>query len=69
MRWNAMKRVAAGAHLPIPWTLEPEKRPDDRADYISRMGQVLKNANGEDACCASPYGRYERNETFGSIST
>ena len=29
----AMKRVAAGAHLPTPWVLEPAKRPDDRADY------------------------------------
>ena len=28
---NAMKRVAAGAHLPIPWFSEPAKRPDDRA--------------------------------------
>ena len=30
---NAMKRVAAGAHLPTPWLFEPDKRPDDRADY------------------------------------
>ena len=30
---NAMKRVAAGAHLPTPWIFEPAKRPDDRADY------------------------------------
>ena len=30
---NAMKRVAAGAHLPTPWLFEPAKRPDDRADY------------------------------------
>ena len=29
----SMKRVAAGAHLPTPWLFEPEKRPDDRADY------------------------------------
>ena len=29
----AMKRVAAGAHLPTPWVFEPAKRPDDRADY------------------------------------
>ena len=29
----AMKRVAAGAHLPKPWLFEPAKRPDDRADY------------------------------------
>ena len=29
---NAMKRVAAGAHLPTPWLFEPAKRPD-RADY------------------------------------
>ena len=28
-----MKRVAAYAHLPAPWLLEPAKRPDDRADY------------------------------------
>ena len=26
---NAMKRVAAGAHLPTPWLLEPVKRPDE----------------------------------------
>ena len=30
---NAMKRVAAGAHLPTPWLFEPAERPDDRADY------------------------------------
>ena len=30
---NAMKCVAAGAHLPTPWLFEPAKRPDDRADY------------------------------------
>ena len=29
---NAMKRVAAGAHLPTPWIFEPAKHPDDRAD-------------------------------------
>ena len=29
----AMKRVAAGAHLPTPWVFEPAKHPDDRADY------------------------------------
>ena len=29
----AMKRVAAGAHLPTPWLFEPAKRPDDTADY------------------------------------
>ena len=29
--WNAyaMKRVTAGAHLPIPLIFEPAKRPDD----------------------------------------
>ena len=27
------KRVAAGAHLRTPWTFEPAKRPDERADY------------------------------------
>ena len=31
----AMKRVAAGAHLPTPWFFEPAKRPDDRADYTA----------------------------------
>ena len=30
---NAMKRVAAGAHLPTPWLFESAKRPDDKADY------------------------------------
>ena len=29
---NAMKRVAAGAHLPNPWLFEPAKHPDDRTD-------------------------------------
>ena len=29
----AMKRVAAGAHLPAPWRFEPAKRPDDKTDY------------------------------------
>ena len=33
---NAMKRVAAGAHLPRSWLFEPAKRPDDRADYCLR---------------------------------
>ena len=27
-RLHAMKRVAAGAHLPTPWLFEPAKRPD-----------------------------------------
>ena len=30
---HAIKRIAAGAHLPTPWLFEPAKRPDDRADY------------------------------------
>ena len=30
---NAMKRIAAGAHLPTLWLFEPAKRPDDTADY------------------------------------
>ena len=30
----AMKRVAAGAHLPTPSLFEPAKRPDDRADSL-----------------------------------
>ena len=30
---NAMKRVAAGAHLPTPWLFAPAKRPDDRAEF------------------------------------
>ena len=34
----AMKRVAAGAHLPIPGLFEPAKRPDDRADYYLANG-------------------------------
>ena len=29
----AIKRVAAGAHIPTPWLFEPAKRPDDAADY------------------------------------
>ena len=33
LRPCAMKRVAAGAHLPVPWLVETAKRPDDRADY------------------------------------
>ena len=33
MAANAMKRVAAGAHLPTPWLFEPARRPGDRADY------------------------------------
>ena len=28
----AIKRVAAGAHLPTPWLFEPAKRTDDKAD-------------------------------------
>ena len=34
---HAMKRVAAGAHLPAPGLFEPAKRPDDRADYCLRQ--------------------------------
>ena len=34
LRANAMKRVAAGVHLSIPWLFEPAKRPDDRVDYF-----------------------------------
>ena len=30
---NAMKRVAAGAHLLAPWLFEPVKCPEDRSDY------------------------------------
>ena len=30
---HAIKRVAAGAHLPTPRLSEPAKRPDDRTDY------------------------------------
>ena len=30
---NAMKRVAAAAHLPTPRLFEPAGRPDDRPDY------------------------------------
>ena len=37
---NAMKRVAAGAHLPIAWLFEPAKRPDDRADYCLERGKI-----------------------------
>ena len=29
----AMKRVAAGAHLPTPWLFELAELPNDRADY------------------------------------
>ena len=32
----AVKRVAAGAHLPIPWLSEPAKCPDDKAEF--RLG-------------------------------
>ena len=30
----AMKREAAGAHLPTPWSFETATRLDDRADYF-----------------------------------
>ena len=30
---NAMKRVAAAAHLSTPWLSEPAKCPGDRVDY------------------------------------
>ena len=37
----AMKRVAAGAHLPTPWLFEPAKRPDDKADYcLGKQGVI-----------------------------
>ena len=29
----AMKRIAAGAHLPTSWIFDPTKRPDDRTNY------------------------------------
>ena len=38
---NAMKRVAAGAHLPTPWFFKPAKRPDDRADYYMDLNWVV----------------------------
>ena len=28
-----MKHLAAGAHLPKPWLVDPTKWPDDRTDY------------------------------------
>ena len=31
---KAMKRVAAGAHLPTPWHFKPAKRPDGRAKLL-----------------------------------
>ena len=33
MGTHAMKRVAAGASLPISWLFEPAIRPENRADY------------------------------------
>ena len=37
---HAMKRVAAGAHLPTTWFFEPGKRPDNRADYcLDKIGK------------------------------
>ena len=38
----AIKRVAAGAHLPISWLFEPTKRPDDRADYCLNCSFLLQ---------------------------
>ena len=40
----AMKRVAAGVHLPTAWLLEPAKRTDDRADYCLEC-RLLPSAN------------------------
>ena len=37
----AMKRVAAGAHLPTPRLFGPEKRLDDRADYCQDCSSLL----------------------------
>ena len=37
-----MKRVAAGAHLPIPWTLKPEKRPEDMRTTSHEWVRLLK---------------------------
>ena len=42
---NAMKRVAAGAHLPTPWLFEHAKRPDDR-DYCLDCSFLLVQALG-----------------------
>ena len=39
----AIKRVAAGAHLPTPWLFEPAKRPDDRANYCLDWRGVCEN--------------------------
>ena len=46
---NAMKRVAAGAHLPTPWLFEPAKRPDDRADYWDSENKGLRIARLKDS--------------------
>ena len=45
LRANAMKRVAAGAHLPTPWLFEPAKRPDDRDDARSQRTGPPSNAD------------------------
>ena len=37
----AMKRVAAGAHLPTLWLFEPAKRQDNRADYCLGCSSLL----------------------------
>ena len=36
---NAMKRVAAGSHLPTPWLFEPAKRPDDKSATAWAVGR------------------------------
>ena len=38
----AMKRLAAGAHLPTPWLFEPAKRPDE---YCLGYSPASSNAN------------------------
>ena len=40
---HAMKRVAAGAHLPTPWLFDSAKRPYDRADFIAWIRVGSKN--------------------------
>ena len=44
---NAMKRVAAGAHLPTPWLFEPAKRQDDRTDYCLEFMRVWFECGGK----------------------
>ena len=59
----AMKRVAAGAHVPAPWLFEPAKRPDDGADYCLGYNEASLVFHG--TYCSIYEGQQRHTRTWG----